>query len=563
VAKRPTAKRVQGAPYLYERDGSYYVRKQVPADLRIKVGKPELIEFIQGNLATAKRQSFGIVDKFNRIISDAREPEELVQIVTDDHIDDYMINKAIWDFNSRLVRLNRQRDGRLAYASEERRKLRLAEIREELAFWEAVQIADEEGLRTAETRWYCEELGWQLNENGLKFARLCDGLQRSAVEALREQVRHLSADRSPRQNADPLFVEQPMRSPKSDMTIGDMIARYRAENEVNWSPSTKMNYRIIFRVLEQICGTETPVKSIDREFCLNLRNALTRIPSNYSKMPPTRGKRLTEVLDIADRLQMPRIGVVSINKHLSQFRSLIKAPIKQGLIIGDPMDGLDLVDKIRPKDKRDPFSQSQLQVIFYAEPWAKGHPGQGNKPERYWVPLIGLFSGARLGEICGLKCSEIVSIGDAHLFEFRNREDRHIKTYNSRNVPIHSKLIELGLLNYVDRQNKAGEEFLFPNCVGSSEKRWGRNVSRWFSELVRNLELRGKLCFHSFRHSFEDRLREADLHETPLGGSLAGRSVGTTGGRYGQGNYSTAKHVEAMERVQYPDLCLDHLLPPK
>ena len=64
------------------------------------------------------------------------------------------------------------------------------------------------------------------------------------------------------------------------------------------------------------------------------------------------------------------------------------------------------------------------------------------------------------------------------------------------------------------------------------------------------------LSFHSLRHNFEDRLREAGLHGTPICQYLGGRSVGGVSASYGSG-FSTFKLREAVEKEKYPSIEFD------
>ncbi len=557
-------KRVPDAPYLYEKNGNYFVRVQVPKPLWPKLRKRELVRYVGSNLTAARRVSHATIAEFQGLIAAAKSQGIERRLLADAEIEDHLIDKAIFDYDAHHRRLNRERDSRWAYASESQREERLAGIREEIGFWKAIDIADETGVRAAEARWYCEQLGWRLDENGRKFHWLCEGLQRSALDALRAREKHLMADRSPLANADPLFDPnaKPVRR-QSEPTIGELIKRYENENAVNWSPSTKKNYRIIFRVLQEVGGAETAAKDIDRTFCVNLRDTLMRLPSNYQKKPRTRGRPIKEVLTIAEQYQMPTISIVSVNKHLNQFRSIIKSAREDGTIKGNPMSKLELHDPIPEDEKRDPFTQQQLNKIFNSPPWLEGPSGQIKCPERYWVPLIALFTGARLGEVAALRCSEIVAREGVLIIQIRTRFDRKTKTHRSRSMPVHRQLIKLGLPEFIQSQIDADQEFLFPNCKASSLGQWGRNISYWFSNLVREMKFEGNLLtMHSLRHTFEDRLREADLHGTPIGDYLAGRKNKTISANYGEG-YSTAKLAEAIERINFPELCLDHLIPTK
>jgi integrase len=97
---------------------------------------------------------------------------------------------------------------------------------------------------------------------------------------------------------------------------------------------------------------------------------------------------------------------------------------------------------------------------------------------------------------------------------------------------------------------------LFAGEEANGSGKWGDGLSDWFS---RHLAKRGvagrRLGMHSFRHTFEDRLREAGLHGTALGAELAGRSKGDTASAYGSG-FSTRALAEAVAKINYPGLHL-------
>jgi hypothetical protein len=60
---------------------------------------------------------------------------------------------------------------------------------------------------------------------------------------------------------------------------------------------------------------------------------------------------------------------------------------------------------------------------------------------------------------------------------------------------------------------------------------------------------------HSFRHSFEDALRRADLHDTPIGNAITGRSSPGVSKNYGS-KYPVRKLQEAIRQVAYPGFAL-------
>lgn len=133
---------------------------------------------------------------------------------------------------------------------------------------------------------------------------------------------------------------------------------------------------------------------------------------------------------------------------------------------------------------------------------------------QYWLPVIGLYTGARVNEVCQLnpQCDNWDEDG-IWFFDFTEESDtddrvkKSIKTPGSvRRVPIHSKLIELGFLVYVERQRKQGSRLLFPQWV-PTRGRASPAGEDWFREFLADTGLRdetpGKtiLGMHAFRHT--------------------------------------------------------------
>ena len=78
-------------------------------------------------------------------------------------------------------------------------------------------------------------------------------------------------------------------------------------------------------------------------------------------------------------------------------------------------------------------------------------------------PLIGLYSGMRLEEICQLYCEDIVEKNSIWCFDINQNPskdgtvDKQLKNLNAvRLVPIHDRLRELGFLEHVQKMKKFG-----------------------------------------------------------------------------------------------------------
>jgi integrase len=141
---------------------------------------------------------------------------------------------------------------------------------------------------------------------------------------------------------------------------------------------------------------------------------------------------------------------------------------------------------------------------------------------------------------------------------------RRLKTKSSeRVVPVHPQLIEIGLLKYVAERRKEGEQaWLFPT-VAPDQKGALRAWAKWWGRHLRNhvgVKDTNKV-FHSFRHGFQDALRQATPDEE-LRDALAGRSSGKSVSRKAMLERWGVKALKAaIDKVSYPGLDLSRIRP--
>jgi integrase len=82
--------------------------------------------------------------------------------------------------------------------------------------------------------------------------------------------------------------------------------------------------------------------------------------------------------------------------------------------------------------------------------------GLKDHPERYWIPLIGLFYGMRLNEIYQLHLEDIREEGGLLCFDINKKGDKELKTASSRRlIHVHPVLLDLGFKEYVDAEEEA------------------------------------------------------------------------------------------------------------
>nr|WP_256809034.1 site-specific integrase [Bradyrhizobium sp. Bra64] len=172
-----------------------------------------------------------------------------------------------------------------------------------------------------------------------------------------------------------------------------------------------------------------------------------------------------------------------------------------------------------------------------------------------WGPLIALYSGARLNEIAQIHLTDIRQKEGVWCFDLNDDDEtKKLKTDASRrDVPIHSRLIELGLLDHVQKLRTENAQKLFPGFQYDAKNGWGRSLGRWFNDrfLVKTgLKDKG-VSFHVFRHTVVTRLLQAGI-EQPLVQTIVGHErQGVTQQNYFTMGYTLNQRRDAIERLRF------------
>jgi len=362
----------------------------------------------------------------------------------------------------------------------------------------------------------------------------------------------------------------------SGITFSDLYDAYMNDPTRDWSPTTRMAYQTTKRLVVAILGKDTPARSITRTQCREMIEVLRWQPRNASKLFP----KLNPV-EIAERAKAEQrtdlINAANINTYLNKLGGVLNWAVKEEMLERNPAQGLRVPDPTARRDKRLPFSTTQLQAIFMAPLYTGcrddglGYATPGpERPRnaRFWIPLLSMFGGLRLNEACQLDVADIRRIDDEDCFVITERSeddqtDKRLKTSSSeRVVPIHAMLIDLSFMEFVRQRKRAGETKLFGEVPMGATGYRSSTFSAWFRRFVAKAGADSpKTCFHSFRHGFRDALREARIDRDialALGGWTTASGAASVSDAYGSG-YRIATLKEAIDRVRYTGLDLSHL----
>lgn len=277
-----------------------------------------------------------------------------------------------------------------------------------------------------------------------------------------------------------------------------------------------------------------------------------------------------------------------VRRVLSEAFALAKT---KKLIEKNPVVELEVLPKISAKDEesrrkpRFPYKAQHLSDLFKSEWYNPESTAWRGKMKddlgaRYWIPLLCMWHGFRVGEATQLQIHDVDlahSLIKIQVVEGGNDigPERSLKNAaTSREVPIHPTLLKLGFLDFVRTIARSyAKGPLFPSALpekdGGSPK-WGRAYEQPFLRFMRDtLRLGSGYGNHSFRHALEDRIRAANAQQPwPEGLSRAytGRAQTRSQDRsvireegseqyYGEG-YSPNDILRYVQRITYPDVPL-------
>ncbi len=356
------------------------------------------------------------------------------------------------------------------------------------------------------------ETGREIRSDRGLFRKLAAAFIQNEKRVLENQIAQLRGD------YDTLERLSKERSPERDLQF--LVDLYREQKGAQWRDKTRTKFENISRVLLDILGAKTKISAIDREIARSFSDTLHALPTNYSKRNALRGLSAKDAAAQGASLGMPTLGHKSVKAYLACSASIFEFAVNEDLIPKNPMKGLQVRAPVVLKTNKKP-SPDDIQKIFSA-PIFKGCiddtrnwriPGPSRlRRGRFWVPVIALHSGMRLGEICSLQAKDIQTLHGVSLFNLVDNEERRLKTKNSaRVIPIHHQLKRIGFLAWMEQQQFAPEDFLFAELPVNSKGNRSDAFSKWFGRFRKSVGLSGRqTSMHGLRHLFSDLLLETN-----------------------------------------------------
>jgi len=309
-------------------------------------------------------------------------------------------------------------------------------------------------------------------------------------------------------------------------TVLEKYREYYLNKNPNVAPGTKDDMDVECRVLLEIIGnisiaevntldTVTKLKSVLRKYPLNKQQrygdrsilSIIRTEKEYVPISPKTAneyiKRLKRVIDYANKAKMINASNVAENELFPTTEAA--------------------------EEQRDAYDSADIERLINAickqQLWTYGDP----KPERFWIILIALFHGFRLGNIVALTKADICQT-DKGTWIFQLRKGKTKSTV--RPVAICDSLLLLGFLEWAEGLKRVK---LFQDSSDSFSKWYNRSEERKGKHgayLVKGFEASHiteskKKCLYSLRHSFAENVFDVSS-DYKITADMMGHSTGTS-----------------------------------
>lgn len=423
--------------------------------------------------------------------------------------------------------------------------------------------------------------GFDLRDDIANYRQVAFALWRSEVETRGDLVRRAKGQRIDVPPLRPALAQSP--TSKDKKTLDDLF-----EDWIESKPpatKTESDARLAVRRFKALHG-DLDVREIGSDHIIAFRRGLLSFPNVVPAH--LKGASFKAIADYGATLdETNRLSRRSVNKAIGAIGALLKTAHGAGLVDRIVAAGcrLSIIDKAERKGK--PFTIEELNRLLVSPVFLDPayRPLGGGGEAAFWLPLLAIFTAARLEELGqllvsdvktfdGIVCLSITDIPDDEARMTKKEANRSpttsktVKTEAARRiVPLHPQLIELGFLRYVEKIKSVSTDRLFPNLRsyrGKITKYFSKFINRYIDKYVTDNR---KKNFHSFRHGAIDAMRDGGFEQiwisrpnnVPTNLSEAvGHADASTTELYGRGSTVQMLHREIC-KLSYPGLNLSQV----
>lgn len=304
---------------------------------------------------------------------------------------------------------------------------------------------------------------------------------------------------------------------------------------------------------------------------VSIKGLFERYASSGAMAPHTVAKWRAAINSFVEHLGHDDAAAVSRSDVASWFSSLVEKGLAvktiratyraaaarvfkiahgNGLVGENPVDRVEVIGPKAVQARRKDISDAEAQLILAAALQSQPNGLSARHAlARRWVPWVCAYTGARVGEIAQLRAGDIRQEDGVWVFHI-TPEAGSVKTAKARSVPIHSHLIDQGVLALA----RAGDKtplFYDPEAARKESvtqpqaKQLGGKLAKWVRSLgVTDVESPNQGWRHRWKS--QARLHGVDPEARDV---IPGHAPGKEGSKYGDAGYPLVALKAEIEKL--------------
>ena len=528
--------------YTFQRNSLYYFRYTLPPDISKVVGKQGLRYSLKtGYIKQAERKARRLAGTVEEFISDVRQERLTIMKLSETQI------QSLLDQHLRQS-LNEDEERHLSVGP-----INPDDLDDELEaisyiksdFKEALALNDYEGI-SSHVDDLLKELKVKPDKKSKNYKKLCRELLKVNIRILDITEKRTVGDYSD-QFSNSTFSNSSKAEQKDQPKLSKVILKFVSEfmKADRWTEKTKSENEAVFDLFIKISG-DVPINQYDHQAIRQYKETLGKLPANRNKIEKYRDKTIEKIISMPDVKPM---AVNSVNKNIRRLSQLFKWAVQNGYIERNIVEGMSLPETKRQDKYREVFDKEDLAKIFSSPIHKKK---EYLHSYYYWLPLLGLYTGARIEELCSLYLEDFKVEHGINIISINSNHDKKLKSKAAeRLIPVHPELEKLGLLKHVDKLRIKKEKQLFPELPRQRDG-YSQTPSKWFGKFKIKVGITSQFkVFHSFRHTVANTLKQADVPRDQAAEILGhDRGKDVTYGRYGKSS-EAKRQLEVIKKLDF------------
>lgn len=322
---------------------------------------------------------------------------------------------------------------------------------------------------------------------------------------------------------------QPDEAERGDYTgtITEVAAELiRRKSKEDWTAKTQSQAEMIFELFDRFLRQERGVErmqSLRQADIVEFDRLLDVIPKSFGKSPKDKFLTIADIRRSAEAKKPEERGLAAgtRNRHITFLTMLLATADSMGIRLADKLSfkGFRASNRKRARDEKRIPSEGNVGALF-RHPIFTGCRDWNHINDEgslvfhraaYFGPLLAHYHGLRREEFCGLHVDDLVSRDVAFPYlKIAPNSFRRLKNLQSkRDLVLHSEILRLGFVEYVQAVRELGYQRVFPELFSPSSR--SPSGDRFYDEVSPAMQACG-FTTHQIRHFFNNTLKQAGVH---------------------------------------------------